>query len=210
MTELHQPLVQPADGQRNAAVSFSLRNRLVRVVWQIVWALFAAWTPPPLHAWRGFLLRSFGARIGRGTRIYGTAIVWLPANLDVGDGSIIGPRVRVYNQGRITIGTNTVVSQGAHLCASTHDYESPNFQLVLRPIVIGNDAWVAAEAFVGPGVTIGDGAVLAARGVAVRDIEPWSVAGGNPAKQIRMREVPCRDGAQTGPAKAAPHRQDGA
>eukprot|EP01037_Dinobryon_pediforme_P018709 gene18709-19010_t len=187
MTDPHQPLAQPATGLRAAPASFSLRNRIERVVWQIAWAVLASWTPPPLFAWRAFLLRRFGADVGRGGLVYGSARIWLPANLSLGDGATIGPNVTVYNQGHIAIGANTVISQGSHLCASSHDYDDPDFQLVLRPITIGRDAWIAAEAFVGPGVTIGDGAVLAARGVAVRDIEAGSVQGGNPARLIRMR-----------------------
>lgn len=188
MNDRHDPVAPPRTGLRLAGASFGLRNKLERVLWGIVWTMLAVWTPPPLHRWRAFLLRLFGASIGPGARVYSSAIIWLPANLELGPNATIGPRVRVYNQGRITIGRNTVISQGAHLCASTHDYEDPDFPLLLRPIVIGNDVWIAAEAFVGPGVTVGDSAVLAARGVAVRDMAAWSVQGGNPARLIRMRE----------------------
>lgn len=190
MNDPHQPLAQPTTGKRLAPCSFSLRNRIERIVWQVAWSTLAAWTPPSLFAWRAFLLRLFGAQIGRGGLVYGSAMIWLPAHLSLGEGATIGPRVRVYNQGRVTIGRNTVISQGTHLCASSHDYDDPDFQLVVRPISIGDDAWIAAEAFVGPGVTVGNGAVLAARGVAVRDVEEWSVQGGNPARLIKMRQVP--------------------
>lgn len=99
----------------------------------------------------------------------------------------MGRAVNCYNQGHITIGANAVVSQNSTLCASTHDLSEPLFPLVLRPIRIERDAWVAAEAFVGPGVTLGEGAVLGARGVAVRDLEPWTVYAGNPARPIKGR-----------------------
>ena len=144
--------------------SFSLGNRLVRAVWGLAWLVLARWTPPPLWAWRRMVLRAFGAKIGKGARVYGATRVWLPANLTLGDRALIGPGVHLYNQGHITIGAYSVISQGTHICASSHDIRDPDFQLVLRPIVIGERCWVAAEAFVGPGVVMGDRSVLAARG----------------------------------------------
>ena len=90
---------------------------------------------------------------------------------------------------KITIEDHAVVSQGAHLCAGTHDIESPYFQTISKPISIKTRAWVAAEAFVGPGVTVGEGAVLGARGVAFRDLEPWTVHAGNPALLIKTRKL---------------------
>lgn len=175
------------DMKNNAQSFFTLRNRLERAVFILVWAMLAGWTPPPFHRWRCAILRAFGAKIGARVRIYGSTIVWMPRNLAIGDDSLIGPRVRLYNQGRIDIGKNVVVSQGAHVCASSHDVSDPLFQLVLRPIRIEDRAWVAADAFVGPGVTVGEGAVLAARGVAVRAMDPLTIYGGNPAKALRTR-----------------------
>lgn len=178
-----QPL-EPAERHRP---SFSLGNRLSRVGWGLCWLLLARWTPPPLHRWRCMLLRLWGAEIGRGARIYGSVRIWHPANLEVGDGSVLGPRVRCYNQGRITIGRSVVVSQDASLCASTHDVVDPVFPLRLRPIRIEDHAWVAAEAFVGPGVQVGTGAVLGARGVAMRNLAPWTFFSGNPAQPLKPR-----------------------
>lgn len=120
-------------------------------------------------------------------RIYGSTIIWLPSNLTIGDSVIIGPKANLYNQGVIEIGNRAVISQGAHLCASSHDVNDYYFQLVLRPIRVAPNAWIAAEAFVGPGVTIGEGAVLGARAVAVRNLEPWGIYGGNPAKYLKQR-----------------------
>jgi putative colanic acid biosynthesis acetyltransferase WcaF len=169
--------------------SFSLRNRMVRAIWILTWSLLGAWTPPPLRAWRRFLLRAFGAEVASTARVYGTARVWLPANLKVGEYAVIGPDATVYNMSNITLGPYATVSQGAHLCTGTHDIEDPYFQLKSRPIAIGARAWVAAEAFVGPGVHIGDGAVLGARGCAFKDLEPWTVYTGNPATALRKRTV---------------------
>ena len=169
--------------------SFSLQNRLVRVIWQISWLVLCRFTPPPLHRWRAFVLRCFGARIGRGARVHASVKIWLPANLDLGDQVLIGPGARLYNQGRIVIGARTVVSQRAHLCASTHDIHDPHFQLVLRPIAIGEGCWIAAEAFVGPGVAMATRAVLAARGVLFGDAEADGVYSGNPAVYLKARNL---------------------
>jgi putative colanic acid biosynthesis acetyltransferase WcaF len=167
--------------------SFSLSNRVYRALWQVSWAVLAAWTPPPFFAWRTALLRVYGANIAPSARVYGKTRVWYPPNLTMAENALLGPGVNCYNQARISIGAKAVVSQGAHLCAGTHDINDPNFQLIAKSITIGAGAWVAAEAFIGPGVTIGDGAVLGARGVAFRDIEPWAVYAGNPAKKLKDR-----------------------
>ncbi len=169
--------------------SFSLGNRLLRVIWQACWLILCRFTPPPLHRWRAFVLRCFGARIGRGARVHASVKIWLPANLELGATVLIGPGARLYNQGHIRIGDGTVVSQRAHLCASSHDLDDPHFQLVLRPITIGESCWIAAEAFVGPGVAMGDRAVLAARGVLFGDAAANGVYSGNPAVLLKRREL---------------------
>jgi putative colanic acid biosynthesis acetyltransferase WcaF len=169
--------------------SFSLGNRIFRAVWIIAWKLLASWTPPPLHAWRRFLVRAFGGKLAPGARLHGSTRIWYPPNLVLGEGALLGPRVNIYNQGRIEIGAYAVISQGTHVCASSHDIRDPHFQLVLRPIRIGDRAWVAAEAFIGPGVTIGEGAVIGARAALFRDAEPWGVYQGNPAVLVKHREM---------------------
>ncbi len=184
---------QPLDGSLSrpwaGGASFALRNRIYRAAWQVTWLLLAAWTPPPMRAWRRLLLRAFGAEVARGATVYGSARVWSPANLVMGEYAAVGPGAIVYAMARVTIGAHAVISQRAHLCAGTHDVEDPAFQLVARPIVIGARAWVAAEAFVGPGVTVGEGAVLGARAVAMRDIAAWTICAGNPARMLRARRV---------------------
>ena len=169
--------------------SFSLGNRLLRAVWMVTWLVLARFTPPPLHGWRRLVLRAFGAQIGRGARVHGSVSVWLPANLALGEYTLIGPGVRLYNQGRISVGARSVISQRAHICASTHDLRDPLFQLVLRPVTIGAQCWVAAEAFVGPGVTMGDRAVLGARGALFSDAAPDGVYSGNPAVYVKDRQL---------------------
>lgn len=169
--------------------TFPLRHRLVRLCWGVIWLLLASWTPPALRGWRRILLRAFGARIASTANIYGSARIWYPPNLEVGPHACIGPRVTVYCMAPIRFDAYSLASQGAHICAGTHDYEDAHFQLRARPIVVRERAWVAAEAFVGPGVTVGEGAVLGARGVAMRDLDPWGVYGGNPAVRMRERRI---------------------
>lgn len=153
------------------------------------WLVLARFTPPPLHGWRRLVLRAFGARVGKGARVHASVSVWLPANLELGENCLIGPGVRLYNQGHITIGARSVVSQRAHICASTHDISDPHFQLVCRPIRIGRQCWVAAEAFVGPGVTMGDRSVLSARGALFTNAEADEVYSGNPAQFLKQRSL---------------------
>jgi putative colanic acid biosynthesis acetyltransferase WcaF len=169
--------------------SFSLGNRVIRAIWGTVWLLLARFTPPAFHPWRALLLRLFGAKLGACVRVHGSVKVWLPANLELGDCVLIGPRVQLYNQGRITIGARSVISQRAHLCASSHDLADPHFQLVLRPIVLGEQCWVAAEAFVGPGVALSDRAVLGARAALFDDAEVGGIYLGNPAQRIGTRRL---------------------
>lgn len=181
----------PLDAQTSRSMqggpSFTLGNRIQRVVWGAVWLVLCRFTPPPLHGWRRLVLRLFGARVGPGARVHASVAIWLPANLELGADCLIGPRVRLYNQGQISIGARAVVSQGAHLCASSHDVRDPHFQLILRPVSIGAGCWVAADAFVGPGVTMQAGSVLAARGALFQDTAPDTIYRGNPAGAVRPR-----------------------
>lgn len=188
-TPLNAQRARPLEG----GASFSLGNRLLRLVWGMAWLLLARFTPPPMFGWRRLVLRSFGAKVAHGARVHASAVIWLPANLELGRNCLVGPSVRLYNQGRITVGAGSVISQGAHLCASSHDVSDPDFQLVLRPIFIGSGCWVAAEAFVGPGVTIGDGAVLGARGALFANAEPKGIYQGNPAVWIKLRQLRRKD-----------------
>ncbi|MEO7551600.1 MAG: putative colanic acid biosynthesis acetyltransferase [Croceibacterium sp.] len=167
-----------------------MANKAARVLWGLSWLVLCRFTPPPLWSWRSTVLRLFGASVGANVRIYGSTRIWLPRNLAIGEGAVLGRCVNCYNQGHITIGPGAVISQNVSLIASTHLVEDPSFPLVLRPVHIGRAAWVAAEAFVGPGVTIGEGAVLGARGVAMQDLAPWTYYAGNPATRLKPRPNP--------------------
>ena len=155
-----------------------------------MWALvkpFFRFSPRILFGWRNFLLRLLGARIGKNVHIYNTAHVHFPWKLEVGDLAAIGDYALIYNLGPIRVGSLVTISQRAHLCAGTHDHTDPSMPLQRLPIVIGDQVWICADAFVGPGVTIGEGALVGARAVAVKDVEPWQIVAGNPARPIRKR-----------------------
>ena len=161
--------------------SYSWRNRARRVVWHAAWLVACRWTPAPMHPWRCFVARCFGARIEHGAHIYPDVDIWAPWNLHVGAHGSLGRKANCYNPALVSIGRRAVVSQGAYLCTASHDYRTEDFRLFAKPISIQDHAWVASEAFVGPGVTIGEGAVLGARGVTFKDLNPWTVWSGNPA-----------------------------
>ncbi|OEY97277.1 acetyltransferase [Acinetobacter qingfengensis] len=169
------------------APSFSLKHRLLRALWAIVWKVFASWTPPPLHKWRVFLLNLFGAKVDKTAHVYGSVKIWYPPNLQMEEHSCLAPYVNCYNMAPIVLGKNTIVSQYSYLCAGTHDFSDPKFQLFTKPIFIHDQAWVAADAFVGPGVTIAEGAVVGARAVVFKNVDAWHVVAGNPAKFVKMR-----------------------
>lgn len=179
----------PEDSRRSAHTdpSFSLGNRFARTVWGMVCALFFRPTPRPCHAWRRFVLRIFGAKLGGNCHIYPKAIIWAPWNLVCGCEVGIANDAIIYNQALVTLGNRCVISQGSHLCTGTHDYESPGFELYAKPITIGAHAWVAAECFVHPGITIGEGTVIGARSVVTRDMPAWMVCAGNPCEPRKSR-----------------------
>lgn len=161
---------------------------LRRLVWEMVWLL--AFRPTPrwaLHGWRRFLLRAFGARIGTGCRIAPSCRVWAPWNLVMGEFSALGDGVDCYSMGRITIGSKVAVSQRSFLCAGSHDIGLLSRPLVTGPIAIEDHAWVAAECFVHPNVSIREGAVIGARSVVTQDMPAWSVCVGHPCRKIKDR-----------------------
>lgn len=185
MSILDAHLSRPLEG----GPSFTLGNRLFRLVWRVSWLVLAAWTPPPLRGWRRILLRAFGAAMAPGADVRASARIWYPPHLAMGAHALIGPRVDCYNIAPVHLGAWAVVSQGARLCTGSHDLSDRHFQLVARRIVLGERAWVAADAFVGPGVGVGPGAVLGACAVAFHDLAPWTVYRGNPAQAVKRRSL---------------------
>ena len=165
----------------------SLANKLARSVWQVVWLLIYRPTPRQFHPWRCLLLRLFGAKLGRAVHPYPSARIWAPWNLEMGDHACLSEGVDCYCVAPIRIGAHTTVSQYSFLCTASHDYTRADMPLVTAPITIGERVWITADVFVGPGVTIGDGAVVTARSSVFADIPPWVVARGNPAVPVKAR-----------------------
>ena len=181
---------QSLDTSRRACPSqHNLRNKLGRALWFVVHTLLFRPSPRICFGWQRMILRAFGARIGTGAKIMPSARIWAPWNLIVEEQGAIGEYVDCYNVAPITIGSHATVSQYAHLCAATHDITHPNMRLVTAPITIRDAAWVGAGAFVAMGVTVGEGAVCGARAVVVKDVPPWTVVAGNPAREIKKREL---------------------
>ncbi len=165
----------------------SFANRFARVAWAMTWLLLFRLSPKPCHAWRRMLLRMFGATIGSGANVHPSCRIWAPWNLRMGDHSCLGPHSDCYCVAPISIGDHTTVSQYAHLCAGSHDIEQTNMPLLTAPIDIGTQAWICAGAFIGPGVGVGEGSVVAARAVVFRDVDSWTVVRGNPASFVKNR-----------------------
>jgi len=193
-----RPEPQRSSGERTADVHLDVTaNRRARkwshkeLVGRALWALahpFFAWSPRPLWGWRRLLLRLFGARIGREVHIYPSARIAIPWNLTIADHAAVGDRAILYALGPITLAERVTISQGAHLCAGTHDYRDPTMPLLKPPIAIDCDAWICADAFIGPGVRIGTRAIVGARCVVTKDVESRAVMIGNPARLLRLRE----------------------
>jgi putative colanic acid biosynthesis acetyltransferase WcaF len=167
--------------------AFSLGNRVVRQIWNIVWLLLYRPSPRPMHAWRANLLRAFGATLGPDCHFYPDVKIWAPWNLICEDHVAAGDGVEIYNPSPIHLDSHVILSQGSYLCGATHDADDPAFPLLSYRMHIKRYAWICARASVSPGVTVGEGAVLGLASVAVRDLADWTIYGGNPAAALRER-----------------------
>lgn len=167
--------------------AFTLRNRLMRVLWGVVWLLLYRTSPRPMHGWRSMLLRLFGATMGADCHFYPRARIWAPWNLVCADQVTAADGVEIYNPAPMHFGSHAIVSQDAYLCGATHDYNSAAFPLLAYEMRFGAYSWVCARASVGPGVNMGEGAVLGMSSVATRSMEPWTVYAGNPAIALKAR-----------------------
>jgi putative colanic acid biosynthesis acetyltransferase WcaF len=157
--------------------------------WWIVQGSLFRWSPQFLYGWRRFLLRMFGAKIGTGVLIRPSAKITYPWKLTVGDHSWIGDDAILYSWAKIEIGPHSVVSQKSYLCTGYHDHNNLSFDILAAPITIGRECWVAADVFVGPGISIGNGAVVGARSTVLHDLPPGTICLGNPAKPVRKRRA---------------------
>lgn len=170
----------------------SLKSKIARGAWGIVWLILFRPTPSRVVFfiwWRKNLLRLFGAKIGRCAVVLASCRVWQPWKLTLGDFSTLDEGVFCYSADHILIGTQCVVSQGAMLCCASHDITSPTMELVTKPIILEDQVWIAARAFIGPDVTVGEGAVVGACAVVTKDVHSWTVVAGNPAKPIKKRVI---------------------
>ncbi len=167
---------------------YSLNNRLGRLLWSAVWVLLFRPSPWFMAGWRRFLLRLFGAKIGKAWVHPGTRI-WAPWLLSLGDDVFIDDQVRLYNAHGIRVRDRSMISQNVFLCSVSHDYRYPKYPAIGGEIVVAEDCWICADAFVAPGVTVGRGSVVGARAVVLKDVPEWTVAGGNPARAIKEREL---------------------
>ena len=165
----------------------SLSNKIFRSIWNFVWLFFYRPTPRIFHFWRCFLLRLFGAKLGKSVRLYPTARIWAPWNLEMGDNSCLSEWVDCYCVDKIFIGANTTVSQYSFLCTASHDYKNIKMNLVTSPIIIGDYVWITADVFIGPGVIIGDGAVITARSSIFEDVAAWTIVSLIPTASSKSR-----------------------
>lgn len=174
--------------QENSYSSPWTARTLIRMaLWDLAWLLLCRWTPKPLRDWRTFVLRLFGAKTEGITFVASSARIKMPWNLTMEHRSCIGSDAQIYNLAPVTLRARATVAQEAYLCCGTHKFDDPALPLVVGPIEIGADAFLGARAFIHPGVTIGEGAIVGACAVVTRDVEPWSISAGNPSRWIKSR-----------------------
>lgn len=178
----------PVDMRLNHS-SHSFGNKLGRVLWHTVYLLLFRPSPKVFHGWRRMLLRLFGAKIHSTAKVFPSTKIWAPWNLTMDEYSCLAFDVDCYAVAPIHIGPHATVSQYSYLCSASHDISDPAMTLTTAPISIGAGAWVCADVFVAPGVTIGDGAVVGARSSVFKDIPPMMVAAGSPCRIIGPREM---------------------
>lgn len=167
----------------------SFRNKWMRQLWGLCWLIFFRPSLWFWHAPRRIVLRLFGARVGRGVKIMPSVHIWAPWNLTLGDHASVGASVDLYSVACIEIGAHATISKRAFLCTGTHEIDHPHMPLETAPIRIGAGAWVCAEAYVHPGIRIGEDAVVGVRSVVLQDVNAREVVGGNPAHVLRMRNI---------------------
>ena len=166
-----------------------LKNKIIRKVWSLLSLfLFRPFSGRLFNNWRNLILRLFGAKIGKGSVVYASAKILSPWNLQLGNISCIGPYVELHID-KVIIGSKVTISQRTYLCGGSHDITKLNTPFISAPIVIEDFVWIAAEAFIMMGIRIGQGAVVGARSAVFKDVEPWTVVGGNPAKFIKKRII---------------------
>lgn len=163
-----------------------------RMCWAVVQSSLFRWSPRPCHGFRARLLRFFGASIPEPGKVvvFPTASIVFPWKLALAPRAMVGPNVTIYNLAQVSLRRGANISQNCHICAGTHDYGHWSMALVAKPIMVGENAWLGADVFVGPGVSIGDLCVVGARSVVVKDLPPRTVCAGNPCHVLKERDTP--------------------
>jgi putative colanic acid biosynthesis acetyltransferase WcaF len=186
MMESNTPKVKIADYQNK----LSTKNKIGRLVWNVFsFFFFRPFILNIFNSYRIFILRLFGAQVSYKSVVHASVKIWAPWNLEMHPYATLAPDVDCYNPGRIILYANSTVSQKTYLCAASHDITLSSNPLITAPIIIQDQAWIGAAAYVGLGVTIGQGAVVGATASVYKDVEPWTVVGGNPAKFLKQRII---------------------
>jgi putative colanic acid biosynthesis acetyltransferase WcaF len=167
--------------------NFRGRSSLIVQLWWLIQATLFRWSPQVCYRWRVFLLRLFGARIGKNVLVRPSATITYPWKLVIGDYSWIGDEVTLYTLGELEIGAHSVISQKSYICTASHDMASATFEIFDRKVTIGSRVWIAADVFVAPGVTVADGCVVGARSSVFGNLPPMMVCYGYPAIPVRLR-----------------------
>jgi len=165
-------------------------NQVKRFLWTITWVLLARPFPRSIgNNWKILLLKLFGAKIAKNVVIYSSVKIYAPWNLEMKEYSCLAPEVDCYNVDKVIIGSHSTVSQKSYLCTASHDISKSSNPLITMPIIIEDQVWIGASAFIGLGVTIGQGVVVGATSSVYKDVDSWTVIGGNPAKFLKNRKI---------------------
>ena len=166
------------------------KHQAVRMLWNILWPLTTWFLPRSLGmGWKRSLLRMFGAKVHPTAQVYSSARIYYPANLTMEAYSCLADGVECYNVAPVTVGAHSTISQGSLLCTASHDITDSHHRLVTAPIVVEDQVWIGARAYIGMGVVVRQGAVVGATASVYKTVEPWTVVGGNPARFIEKREI---------------------
>jgi putative colanic acid biosynthesis acetyltransferase WcaF len=168
---------------------WDMRARVLMLLWEFCWTLCCYWTPKPLNSWRLFWLRLFGARIEGAPFVHQRSRIEVPWNVILAHRSTIGDKATLYSLGVIELKARAIVAQEAYLCSATHDFSDPALPLVTAKITAGEDVFIGARAFIMPGVTIGNGALIGACSVVTKDVPAQMICAGNPCKPIKSRQI---------------------
>ncbi|APG60423.1 DapH/DapD/GlmU-related protein [Christiangramia salexigens] len=170
--------------------TLSRKNQIARFLFTTIWTIAARPLPRSVgRKWKIFLLRLFGAKIHSTANIYSSVKIYMPWNLEMAEYSCLAPEVDCYNVDKIKIGANSTVSQKTYLCTASHDVTKSNNPLIIAPIIIEDQVWIGASAYINMGLTIGQGSVVGATASVYKSVGSWTIVGGNPAKFIKYREI---------------------